>query len=160
MMSLLPYFQWMQGLSLSDYFLNSTWATPIVQLLHLVALCVFAGSVLVVDIRLLGRGLIETPLAKLARDAEPWMIGAFLVLLVSGIPQLTSTAMKQYYSPFFFMKMECVILAVIFTFTVRRKVTRTDEALLGPFVPKVVAITSLGLWTGVTIGARLIGLFG
>ena len=156
---LLPFFEWMQGLSMSSYFLSTVWPTPVIQVLHLSALGVFAGSVVLVDLRLLGRGLTDMPLAKLAREAEPWFIGAFIVLLITGLPQLTSTAIKQYYSPFFWMKMEAMLIALIFTFTLRRKATRTDESRLGLYYPKVVALVSLGLWSGVAIGARLIGLF-
>ncbi len=155
---LLPFFEWMQNLPLSILFLDSTWLTPIIQCVHLVALTVFAGAVLIVDMRLLGRGLTQTPLAQVARDAQPWLIGAFLVLLVTGIPQLTSTALKQYYSPFFWWKMEGLLLGLIFTFTLRRKITLADEARLGPVWPKVVGLCSITIWTGVTIGARLIGL--
>jgi len=156
---LLPFFEWMEGLSMSTYFLSTVWPTPIIQVLHLIALGVFSGAVVLVDLRLLGRGLTDMPLAKLAREAEPWFIGAFMVLLITGLPQLTSTAMKQYYSPFFWMKMEAMVIALIFTFTLRRKATRTDESRLGRYYPKAVALVSLGLWSGVAIGARLIGLF-
>ncbi len=155
---LLPFFEWMQGIPLSVLFLESTWLTPIIQCVHLVALTVFAGAVLIVDMRLLGRGLTTTPLAQVARDAQPWLIWAFVVLLVTGIPQLTSTALKQYYSPFFWWKMEGLLLGLIFTFTLRRKITLADEVRLGPFWPKVVGIFSITIWTGVAIGARLIGL--
>ena len=159
-MDLLPFFQWMVGIPLSAYFLDHTWAAPIVQVIHLVAVAVFVGALGIVDIRLIGRGLMSRPLADIARDAQPWLIGAFVVLFVTGLPSLTSTALKQYYSPFFWWKMEALVIAVIFTFTVRRRTVLTDEARLGPVWPKVVGITSLGLWTSVTIGARLIGLMG
>jgi len=159
-MDLLPFFQWMGGIPLSQYMLGHTWAAPIAQVIHLVAVAVFIGAVVIVDMRLLGRGLTDRPLADIARDAQPWLIGAFLVLFITGLPSLTSTALKQYYSPFFWWKMEAVIIGLIFTFTVRRKVALTDEARLGPVWPKVVGILSIGIWTSVTIGARLIGLMG
>ena len=157
-MSLLPFFEWMEGIWLSQTFQGTVWLSPIVQCVHLVALAVFAGAVLIVDVRLLGRGMTQTPLAQVARDAQPWLVGAFLVLLITGIPQLTSTSIKQYYSPFFWWKMEAMLLALIFTFTLRRRVTLTDEARLGPFWPKVVGVFSIALWCSVAIGARLIGL--
>ena len=158
MEALLPFFTWMGTLPLSQYFLGTTWATPIVQVIHLVAIATFVGSVLIVDMRLMGAGLTDTPLPTLARSAEPWLIGAFVVLFVTGLPQLTSTALKQYYSPFFWWKMEAMLLALILMITVRRKMTHTDEANLGTLWPKVVGITSIALWTTVIIGARLIGL--
>ncbi len=157
---MLPFFEWMGGLRLSAFFLESIWPTPIIQNIHLVAIAVFAGSVLVVDLRMLGRGLRETPLADLARAVEPWLIGSFVVLVLSGIPQMTSTALKQYYSPFFWWKMQAVLIGVIWTVTVRRRIAMRPEAELGPVLPKVVAVVSIAIWTSVTIGARLIGLMG
>jgi len=159
-MSMLPFFEWMGGLRLSAFFLESVWPTPIVQNIHLIAVAVFAGSVLLVDLRMLGRGLTDTPLADLARTVEPWLIGSFVVLVLSGIPQMTSTALKQYYSPFFWWKMQAVLIGVIFTVTVRRRMAMRTEAELGPVFPKVVGVVSIALWTSVTIGARLIGLMG
>ena len=155
---MLPFFEWMQGLRFSGFFLETIWPTPIAQNIHLLAVAVFAGSLLVVDLRMLGRGLIETPLPQLARSAEPWLIGSFVVLVLTGIPQMTSTALKQYYSPFFWWKMQAVLVGVIVTVTVRRRMSMRTEAQLGPVWPKVVALVSIALWTSVTIGARLIGL--
>ena len=155
---LLPFFQWMGGLRFSAFFLESIWPTPIIQCIHLTAVAVFAGALLLVDLRLLGRGLTETPLPQLARTAERYLIGSFAVLVLTGIPQMTSTALKQYYSPFFWWKMQAVLVGVILTLTVRRKMASMEESQLGPVWPKVVALTSIALWTSVTIGARLIGL--
>ena len=157
---MLPFFEWMGGTRFSAFFLESIWPTPIVQNIHLVAIAVFAGSVLVVDLRMLGRGLRETPLADLARAVEPWLIGSFVVLVLTGIPQMASTALKQYYSPFFWWKMQAVLIGVIWTIAVRRRIAMRPEAEFGPVWPKVVALVSIALWTSVTIGARLIGLMG
>lgn len=153
-----PFFTWMQQHPFSAYVLDTTWFSPITQVIHLVALSVFAGAILVVDMRLLGIGLTKTPLAKVARDAQPWLIWGFVVLFITGFPSLTSTAMKQYFSPFFWWKMELLLLGVIFTFTIRRKLVQTDEAQLGPVWPKVAGLFSISVWTGVAVGARLIGL--
>ena len=155
---LLPFFQWMQELPFSTFFLTATWSSPIVQCIHLVALVVFAGSILVVDVRLLGRGLTGTPLAVLAKGAEKWLIWSFVVLIASGVPQMMSTALKQYYSPFFFWKMQVMALGLLFTFTIRRKVAHSADGTFGPWVPKAIGLVSIAIWTSVTIWARLIGL--
>ena len=157
-MSLQPFFLWMQEHGFSAYILNQTWFSPIVQVLHLVALAVFMGAVLVVDLRLLGVGLTRTPLAKVSEDARPWMVWGLVALLVTGWPSVMSTAMKQYYSPFFWWKMELLVLGLIFAFTVRRRLAGMDEAKLGPVWPKAAGMFSISVWIGVAVGARLIGL--
>ena len=155
---LLPFFEWMESLQLSVLFRESLLLYPIIQALHLVALTVFVGAVLIVDFRLLGRGLTTQPLAQVARDARPWLIGSLVTLTITGIPQMTSTAIKQYYSPFFWRKMTILLIAVIFTFVLRHRVALTDQARVGVFWPKIVGLVSIALWTSVAFQARLIGL--
>ncbi len=157
---LLPFFEWMGELWSRAPVSESVWATPILQNMHLLAVAVFAGAVLVVDLRMLGRGLSETPLAQLARSVEPWLIGSFVVLVLTGIPQIASTPLKEYYSPFFWWKMQAVAVGVVLTVTVRRRMSMRTEAELGPVWPKVVGVVSIALWTSVMVGARLIGLMG
>lgn len=152
-------FEWINGLGASAAIRESVWFYTVDQAFHLVALGIFAGAVLVVDLRLLGRGMSDQPLAKVAKDAEPWFIGAFLALLVTGIPQLMSNAMRQYFSEFFWMKMEFMVVALIFTFTLRRRVAMAEEGRINPIWLKLVGLASIGLWLAVAIPARLIGLF-
>jgi putative flippase GtrA len=56
--------------------------------------------------------------------------------------------------------MSSLSLAMIFSFTVRRKVTFADEAHVRPIWHKVVALVSLALWFGVGAGGRWIGFSG
>jgi hypothetical protein len=155
---MLPFFQWMQDLAISEVLRSSPWLGPGINVMHLLALAVFAGALLMVDLRLLGTGLSRQPLASLARAAQPWLIAGFIGLFITGTLQLISTGTKQYYSWFFWTKMEILLLAFIFTFTLRRWVTQADEARVGPVWGKVVGAVSITLWTTVTVGARLIGL--
>jgi putative copper export protein len=158
-MSLLHFFQWMNELAPSVGIRESIWLGAIVNVMHLLSLAVLAGAVLIVDLRLLGGGMKQRPLADVARDAQPWVIGSLLGLLVTGIPQLISNAIREYYSFFFWFKMAVLVLALIYTFTVRRQVTLADEGRVGPAWAKVVGFISIALWAGVAIPARLIGLF-
>ena len=128
------------------------------QCIHLLAVAVFAGALLLVDLRLLGTGLTMASIPRVARAAQPWLVGSFGVLVLTGIPQMTSTAMKQYYSPFFWWKMQAVFIGLVVTFLIRRHIASKEEGHYGPVWPKVVGVTSIALWTSVTIGARLIGL--
>ena len=155
---LLPFFQWMQELAFSAYFLNTVWPTPIIQCIHLVSVAVFVGALLLVDLRLLGTGLTMATIPQVARAAQPWLVWSFVMLVMTGIPQMASTATKQYYSPFFWWKMQAVLLGLVVTFLIRRHIASKEEGYYGPVWPKVVGVTSIALWTSVTIGARLIGL--
>jgi hypothetical protein len=157
-MDLLPFFEWMESTAITKAIQQSDYINAMANVLHLLSLTVFAGAVLIVDLRLLGRGMRDQPLAQVARDAQPWLVGGFLAMLATGIPQLFATPIKEYYSPYFWFKMQVLIVALIFTFTLRRRVTQADERRLGPIWGKLVALASLALWTTVAVSGRLIGL--
>jgi hypothetical protein len=153
-------FEWMEALPISEGIRASAVLSSMFNLMHLLAIVVLIGAVLIVDLRLLGRGMSDQPLAKVAADARPWLIGALLALLATGLPQLTSTAMKQYFSPNFWWKMELLAVALIFTFTVRDRITRAEEGRVSPPVRALVGAVSIALWIAIAINGRLIGLLG
>jgi hypothetical protein len=155
-----PYFQWMNDSWVAKAISESLWIYPLDQAIHLVFLALFAGSILILDIRLLGLGMREQTVAKIARDSWPWVIVGFLGLVATGIPQLIQNAMREYYSEFFWIKMYVLPIALIYTITVRRMVSQADEGRVNPGVQKIVGLVSILLWFGgVAIPSRLIGLF-
>jgi hypothetical protein len=156
-MSLLPLFTWCERSAVGEGIRNSQWLFPVIEAVHLLGLVVIAGAVLVVDMRLLGLGLRRQPVAQLAEDAQPWLIGSLVVMLATGFLLFLSEATKCYYSLAFTVKMTSLFLAIVFTFTVHRKVVMADEARIAPFLGKLVAVVSVILWSGVGIGGRWIG---
>src|SRR5205814_1356040 len=113
-----------------------------------------AGAVLIVDLRLLGVGLDRQPVAELSADAQPWLIGSLVLMFVSGTLLFLSESIKCYYNSAFWMKMVCLFLVLLFTFTLRRHVTGTNAAYDRPLLAKGTALVSLGLWFGVAWGGR------
>lgn len=151
-----PLFQWISELAVSRAIGESLWIYPLVQAIHLVFLAIFLGAVLMVDLRLLGRGFTQQPVSQVARDARPWFIGGLTGLVLTGIPQLMQNAMREYFAEFFWWKMYLLAAALVFTVVVRSRVTR---APIAPPYAKAVGLISIALWAGVAISARLIGLF-
>jgi hypothetical protein len=154
---LLPFFQWCQDSSVGAAIRESIWMFPIIEAVHLVALGLIGGAVLVVDMRLAGLVLLHQPPAMMARDAEPWLIGGLLMMLLSGVLLFMSEALKCYYSPPFWLKMSFLSLAIIFTFTRRRKVA--GDASATPRQMQIVAVVSVLLWSGVGLMGRAIGFY-
>ena len=154
-MSLLPFFEWCEHSAMGETIRNSLWLFPVIESFHLLGLAVIGGAVLLVDMRLLGLGLRRQPVAQLALDAQPWMIGSLAVMLASGILLFTSEATKCYYHAAFWVKMTSLLLAIVFTFTARRKTVMAGNAT--PLRSKIVALVSITLWSAVGIGGRWIG---
>ena len=156
-MSLLPFFMWCEQSAIGEAIRNSQWLFPVIESVHLLALVLISGAVLVVDMRLFGLGLRRQPVAQLARDAQPWLIGGLMVMLTTGILLFLSEAIKCYYSAAFAVKMTSLLLAIIFTFTVRRKVALADEYRVGSLWSRLVAVVSVSLWSCVGMAGRWIG---
>jgi hypothetical protein len=157
---LLPYFQWFETSAAGELIKNSSWAFAVIESVHLLALSVIGGAVLMLDLRLLGLGLRRQSVPEVAREAWPWLVASLLVMLVTGFALFVSEATKCYYSTPFWVKMTSLALAIAFTFTVRRKVSMTEEGRVRPLAMKLVALVSLTLWFGVGAGGRWIGFSG
>jgi hypothetical protein len=156
-MSLLPFFQWCYQTPIAETIRDSSWLFPVIEAVHLLGLGFTAGAVLTVELRLLGAGLNRQPVAKLAENAQPWLLGAISVMFASGIPLFMSEAIKAYYSFAFWVKMTSLFLVLLYTFTLRRRLTRMDSNSRPALPVRLMAAMSLVLWFGVAWGGRWIG---
>jgi hypothetical protein len=77
-------FQWLERTSLSVAINESLWAFAVVEAIHLVALAVIGGAVLVVDLRLLGLAFQERRVGEVARVAQPWFVWSLVAMLSTG----------------------------------------------------------------------------
>lgn len=157
-MSLFPFFEWCQNSGLTVAMRSSKWLFPVIACVHLMGLALIGGSVLVVDLRLLGFGLWRQPVAHVAREAQRWLFVSLLVMIPTGSLLFLSKAVQCYTLPAFWIKITCLFLALVFTFSVRRKVAMADEMRVSPVWRKVVALVSLSLWCGVGIAGKWIGI--
>ena len=112
---------------------------------------------MIVDLRLLGVGLRKQAAAQIWAATQPWLLGSVILLFASGIPLFLSEAIKCLYSFPFWVKMTSLLLVLIFTFTILRRVTQAGPTSEGPLPARITALISLGLWFGVAWGGRWIG---
>jgi hypothetical protein len=132
---------------------------PVVEAGHLMALAVLGAALLIVDLRLWNLGLRQRSVAEVARNAQPLLLGSLVVMTITGYMLFAAQALRYYYNAAFWYKVVFLFFALVFTFTVRRSVVMADEARVGPFWGRVVAVVSMALWSGVGIGGKAIGLY-
>jgi hypothetical protein len=158
-MDLQPLFLWFEATTIGTVVRQSLWLFPVIECFHLLALALLGGTVLAVDLHLLGLGLRGQPAAGLARQLQPWMAGSLAGMIATGIPMFLSEAVKCYYSPPFWYKMGFLVVAVVFTFTVRRKVGCAEPGRVHRFLVRLTAAVSLALWFGVGFSGRWIAFY-
>ena len=152
--------EWIAGSGLSKAISTSTWMFAVTESIHLLALSVIGGAVLIVDLKLLGYGIRTQTLREVAHDAQKWFLASWTVMIVTGGLLFWSEPQKLYYSTPFAVKMICLLLGTIFALTVRRRVTEAGEGSVSPITMKLIALVSLMLWFGVGAGGRWIGFSG
>jgi hypothetical protein len=128
-------------------------------MVHLLALTSFGGTLLVIDLGVLGIGLRLQPASNVARDLSRLLLGSLVVAVVSGAVLVSAEAMKCYYHPAFRVKMLLFFLAVTFNFTLHRKLVESATGAPSTRWSKLTAVTSLLLWLSVGVAGRSIGFF-
>src|ERR1700722_18425632 len=93
---LMSFCQWADNSSFGHGVRNSTWLFPFVEIFHLLALGVLGGTILLLNLRLLGVEFKDSPSSQLARELRPWMFGSLAVMLISGFLLFSTEAVKMY----------------------------------------------------------------
>jgi len=153
---LLPFFEWCEAMWLGNAIRTSLWLFPVIEAVHLLGLCVLGGSLLVLDLRMLGVGLRRQPIAELAREMTPWLVSGIVVMVLTGTALFLSESVKCYYSQSFWVKITTIPIALVFTFTVRARTARNAGHDTTP-TSKAVALTSIALWFTIAAAGRWIG---
>jgi hypothetical protein len=137
---------------------TSKWSFAVVEMVHLLALAILGGSVLIVDLRLLGLILKGESARAIGRDLSRLLIGSLVLMVLSGIALVSEEAGKCYYSPAFRWKMALLIAAIFFYFTLHRRALLQTDKDVPTLWCRVAAAVSLFLWLGVGVAGRAIGL--
>jgi len=157
-MSLLSLFQWAAHAPAFAVMRDSKWGFAVVEMVHLLALAGLGGTVLVVDLGILGVGLRSVPASRVARDLSPWFLGSLILAVLSGLLLVSAEAMKCYYHPAFRIKMLLFAAAVGFYFTLHRRLIAAPRDHAPSAWTRFAAVTSLLLWFSVGLAGRIVGL--
>lgn len=152
---LLPFFEWCEATFIGQVIRQSLWLFPVIEAVHLLALTMIGGALLILDLRLLGVGLRQ-PIPEIQRDARPWLVGSLVVMILTGIALFLSESIKCYHNPSFWVKMNTLPVALIFTFAVRDRIA-TKATSGATWRTRLVALISIALWFTVAAAGRWIG---
>ena len=151
-------FQWLERTHLSVLINQSLWAFAVIEAIHLLALAVLGGAVLVVDLRLLGWAFQQERVGDIARVAQKWFLWSLAAMLITGFLLFLSLAASKYYvHTYFWVKMYFLAAAMLFAFTIRHWIVMGNEPRANSALGKLVAIVSIFLWSGVGFAGKAIG---
>ena len=133
---------------------------PTIETVHVFALVLVVGSIMTVDLRLLGLTNKERPFSQVAAEMLPWTWTAFGVAALAGMLMFSSKALTYYGNIPFRLKMVCLLLAginmVLFHWLGVRRLATWDHQQ-PPWSAKMAGGASLLLWTTIVAAGRWIG---
>jgi hypothetical protein len=153
--------EWLQKTSLAVQIRDSLFVFPLLESAHVIGLSLVFGTIVIVDLRLLGIASTHRPFHRLSSDVFRWTWAAFALTALTGALMFTTNATVYFHNTYFRAKIVLLVLAAInvlvFELTAGRKVQQWDHAPSAPPVGRVVAVVSLALWVGVIATGRMIG---
>ena len=139
---------------------DSLYWFPTLEAVHVVALSIVFGTILIVDLRVLGVASSKRIFRRVSGDALKWTWLAFAVAVVTGALMFASNAIVYFGNLSFRIKMVLIVLAGLNMLVFH--VTEGDSDAWhrhrpAPAIAKFCAILSLLLWVGVIGAGRTIG---
>lgn len=137
---------------------EAMWAYPLTEAAHIAGLALLFGSIVVVDLRLLGLGR-RVPAGALVALAVPWSLAGFVVAVASGLAMFSAHAAEFIGQPVFLLKMGLILAAganaaLLHRGPLRRLAANPDAD--PPASARLAAAASIALWLGVIACGRLL----
>jgi hypothetical protein len=134
---------------------------PLVECVHVLALAIVFGTIVMVDLRLLGLVERQSRVSKIAAEMLPYTWVAFGCAAVTGLLMFMSKSSTYLGNLDFRLKFLCMFLAGVnmlaFHFGVYRKIKVWDMQLPTPPAARFAGAASVFLWVGVIFFGRWIG---
>jgi hypothetical protein len=140
---------------------ESTWLFPTIETLHVLAIVLVVGTIMIVDLRLINVASRRRPVSELMNEVLPWTWMAFTLAAITGFLLFTSSAVKYVHDAPFVYKMALLLIAgvnmAVFHFGSYRKVALWDRDSLTPTGARIAGGLSLVIWVTVVALGRWIG---
>ncbi|HET6145496.1 MAG TPA: DUF6644 family protein [Candidatus Acidoferrales bacterium] len=148
---LLHLCRWLQENSFIAAVNGTDWSAATVEIVHYFSMFILVGSMVIVDLRILGLVARRLKAAHLADRLFSWMWIALGFNFLSGFLMFAGSAPSYYGNSIFYDKLLVVALAVVVNLIVQLQVSKWDAQPSMPAWAKLLAIVSIGLWVGAII---------
>jgi uncharacterized membrane protein SirB2 len=151
---------WLSDTEWSIQLHESLYAYTLIESAHVIGIMLFVGTIVMVDLRLLGLAWREVPVSEMNARILPWTIAGFVLMFVTGVLLFYAIPVRSWHSVWFRTKMILLIIAAINVWLFHRRVERDraswDMAPRPPLNARISAGVSLALWLSVIVLGRMI----
>jgi hypothetical protein len=159
--ALVIFGHWLQNRSFALAIAGSDWAYPLVQATHFTGLSLWVGTIVAVDLSLLGIGKKSLAPLPLSDALFLWNWIGFAIAVTGGFLLFSVSAETYVANIAFLTKLGLLIpLGLVLHIVVQQKAPAWEKASEIPLVAKVAGFTELLLWLCVATAAVLIPYVG
>jgi hypothetical protein len=159
-MALVDVWNALENLALSQYLAASIWF-PFMEAVHVLASTFLFGSILMVDLRLLGLSGRRYAVSQITGEVVPWTLGACGLSVVAGVGMFITQANHYAGNRAFQIKLGLLVLAGLNMLVFHRRTFRTvgewDRTERTAPAARLAGACSILLWIGVMLAGRWIG---
>jgi len=155
---MIQFLEWLQGTRLAIA-ITETWF-PLVESFHVITMAIVAGTIFIVDTRLVGLTSLKLPFTYISGRLLPWTWAAFACSVVTGTLMFMANAATYYENTPFRVKMALLVLAGLNMLYFQKVTFRTVSAWdsgRAPSAARLAGFISIGLWCAVIGFGRWIG---
>ncbi len=114
-MSIRTFSEWLTGTPASTSIRGHEWIIPSVQCMHIVAICIVIGSVLLLNLRLIGIMGRDELISTYVRRYVPWVALAVVVLFLTGVLLIVGEPGRNMENWVFWTKMKLLTAGIVIT---------------------------------------------
>ena len=144
-----------------EWMRSSLKAMPVVESLHVLAIAIVFGTILLVDLRLLGVRDVDRPVRRMTGELLAYTWVAFGVAVVTGAMMFAANASTYIDNTAFLVKMLVIVVAGLnmayFQVVTFKSVDAWNTGVTPPLAARVAGGLSIALWTTVIFLGRWIG---
>ena len=152
---------YLENSRLADNIRENDLLFPLIELVHVLAICLVVGSILAVDLRLLGLASIRRSVSRVTHGILPLTWCAFVVAVASGGLLFISNATKYLGNGFFIAKLFLIGAAglnmMIFHAISAKDLPRWENETRLPLPARLAGGLSILLWVAVVACGRWVG---
>jgi hypothetical protein len=154
---------WLADTPVSTAINQNSWATPITESVHILAIAAAFGAAMMINLRILGVAGRRQTMLQVEERFAPWIWWSLLFLVISGVIFVIAEPAREILSGWFWTKMGLIVLVALANLWFQSSV-RHGSALWEPgqetAAVRIGAGALIALWLVIIVFGRLIAYTG
>ena len=130
----------------TNFLIAHEWAYGLTEIFHIVSMAVGIGLIAVVDLRVLGAGILPATPQRLLRATMTASMAGLIVAITTGFLILSTDPIRYFNHPTMRLKLMLIVIALVFNYAVHNRLVSGGYSLL---TSRCVAASSLAIWVAI-----------